>query len=247
MQDKIFSRIIPYTLLPETNICLRVELKGCRYKGLVTRLTVSLGYILNYRKLLSGNFFNNFLVSDWGRSQQSFLTNREYSSSSKTVSALIGVLTVAILVSIVTATILFHYKKTSLSKMNSFIRNRAGALKKISRTFDNNFSFSSSDEGETSRNTDRDSPAYSPEDNIEYTSVSIIRFASFLSTSRLSSTIVLPAGRARPRTMTWTPWVSPRIPWTTVWARVKTVWTLYPTTTTEFPELNTCLTNETTW
>ena len=126
-------------------------------------------------KLLSGNFFNNFLVPDSGRSRQSYLTNTEYSSGSTTVSVLIGVLTVAILVSIVTATILFHYKKNSLSKMNSFIRDRAGALKKISRKFDNNFSFSTSDEGGTSRNTDRDSPPYSPEDNIDYTSVSIIR------------------------------------------------------------------------
>ena len=131
-------------------------------------------------KLLSGNFFNNFLVPDSGRSRQSYLTNTEYSSGSTTVSVLIGVLTVAILVSIVTATILFHYKKNSLSKMNSFIRDRAGALKKISRKFDNNFSFSSSDEAETSRSTDRDSPPYSPEDNIDYTSVSIMRFASFL-------------------------------------------------------------------
>ena len=86
----------------------------------------------------------------------------------------------AIIVSIVAATVLFHYKKNSLSKMNSFIRNRAGALKKISRKFDNNFSFSSSNEGETSPNTDLDLPAFSHEDNNEFRSVSIIRFASFL-------------------------------------------------------------------
>ena len=157
------------------------------------------------RKLLSGNFYNNFLVPpDSGRFQQSYLTNREYSNSSTMVSALIGVLTVAIIVSVVTATILFYHKKNSLAKMNSFIRNRAGALKKISRKFDNNFSFSSTDDGETSRNTDRDSPASSPEDNIEYRSVSIIRFVSSLLRTERRIVYFYPPGRVRQRTMTST-------------------------------------------
>ena len=162
-------------------------------------------------KLLSGNFYNNFLVPDSGGSRQSSLINTEYSDSSTIVSVLIGVLTVAILVSIVTATILFHYKKNSLSQMNSFIRDRAGALKKISRKFDNNFSFSSSDEGETSRNTDRDSPPSSTEDNIEYRnrSVSIIRFASDLFFIIIYS--YSPPGRVRQLTMISTPWASLRI------------------------------------
>ena len=104
------------------------------------------------------------------------------------MSAVIGVLTVAIIISIVLATVLFHYKKNSQSKMNSFFQKRVGALKKLSRKFDNNFSFSS-DEAEISssrsgafnqQNSDGESSASSGDMKVQYTSVDIIRYHIFL-------------------------------------------------------------------
>ena len=133
--------------------------------------------VISLRCIVLGNFFNNLLVENSDGSYKSYLSNPDYSGvNTNTMSAVIGVLTVAIIISVVLATVLFH-KKNSQSKMNSFFQKRVGALKKLSRKFDNNFSFSS-DEGEISsarsvafdqQNSDRESPG------IQYTSVDIIR------------------------------------------------------------------------
>ena len=138
---------------------------------------------LSLHYISSGNFFNNFLVENSSGSHKSYLTNPDYAASHTTISAVIGVLTVAIIVSIVLATALFYYKQNPISKIQSFFRNRVGAIKKISQKFDHIYSFSS-DEGEFSssrsetfhqQNSDRESPAPSGDDDIQYTNVSIAR------------------------------------------------------------------------
>jgi len=84
-------RIIPYNIHPSENVCVRIELKGCRYEG---------------------NFFNR-LMRDVNAGQQSYLTSFHQSGLDGGIGALIGVLTTIIILTALVGTAVFFRRHKS--------------------------------------------------------------------------------------------------------------------------------------
>lgn len=107
-------RILPYNVNPGENICLRVELKGCKYKG---------------------NFYD-LLMRDTGSPDvsQSYLTSSPGPEAGLgTVVTLASLLTLILVIVIVLATLLFHHRH-QISLDSGLLRSWAQSLGSLGST-----------------------------------------------------------------------------------------------------------------